>query len=243
MKAIILAAGAGRRLGVADPKCMIDVGGMSIIHRQLAAFRAAGVEQFVIVVGYAREQLQRHLAPLADQPGRVRFIVNPRYAETNTIYSLYLAREEIDDTFFYANADVVFDRRLIERLQAAACASALAVETACCGQEEVKVIVRRGRITRISKQLDPADCLGEFVGVARFGGELAPAFVDTLTTLVEMEGVVDDYFERAVDRLCADWTLTPVDISDLPCREIDFAEDLDIVRRHIAGQLRGSDEG
>ena len=234
MKAIILAAGAGRRLGVAGPKCMVDIAGTSIIHRQLAAFRAGGVDQFVVVVGHEQDQLRRHLS---GQPGGFTFIVNERYAETNTIYSLYLARDHIGETFFYANADVVFDRRLIERLQASPAPTALAVETAACAEEEVKVIVRDGRITRISKQLDPADCLGEFVGIARFGRDLAPAFVDALITLVEVEGVVGDYFERAVDRLCTDWPLTPVDISDLPCREIDFREDLELARRKIAPQL------
>ncbi len=234
MKAIILAAGAGKRLGAPGPKCMLDIAGTSIIHRQLNAFRAGGVSEFVVVVGHDRDELRSHLA---DQPGKFTLIVNERYAETNTIYSLYLARAHINDTFFYANADVVFDHRLIERLHSADASSVLAVETAACGEEEVKVVVRNGRIARIGKKLDPARCLGEFVGIARFGRQLAPAFVDTLTTLVETEGVIDDYFERAVDRLCADWTLTPVDISDLPCREIDFPEDLDIVRREIAPQL------
>ena len=101
----------------------------------------------------------------------------------------------------------------------------------------MKVVVRDGRITRIGKKLDPGECFGEFVGVARFGREMAPPFVRTLVTLVEREGVVNDYFERAVDRLCATCPLTPIDISDLPCREIDFPEDLEIARRDIAPLL------
>ena len=78
MRAIILAAGAGRRLGLAVPKSMIDLGGRSIIHRQLDAFRSAGVDDFVIVVGHARERIVEHLA---DQPGRYTFVLNERYAE------------------------------------------------------------------------------------------------------------------------------------------------------------------
>ena len=86
MKAIILAAGAGRRLGTTGPKCMVRVGGESIIRRQLAAFRTAGVDEFVVVVGHEQDQLRRHLA---GQPGRFTYVINERYAETNTIYSLY----------------------------------------------------------------------------------------------------------------------------------------------------------
>jgi choline kinase len=236
MKAIILAAGAGRRLGVAEPKCMVDVGGMSIIHRQLAAFRAAGVDAFVIVVGHEQATLRDHLT---GEPGQFTFVVNERYTRTNTIYSLYLARGHITDAFYYANADVVFDRRLIERLRDASHASALAVDQTACGAEEVKVIVRDGRIVRIGKALDPSACAGEFVGVARFGAPWAPAFVGALTALVERQSVVVDYFERAVDQLCADWPIYAVNVSDLPCVEIDFPEDLDIARRKVAPRLLG----
>ena len=297
MRAIILAAGAGRRLGLSVPKSMIDLGGRSILHRQLDAFRSAGVDDFVVVVGHAREQVVEHLA---GQAGGFTFVLNERYAETNTVYSLYLARQYIDRDFFYANADVVFDARLVRRLvdraeqqsepraeargQAAqqpqsafeGCgprasawgsdqrpggtglrstegamqtrgpgpalagepAAALAVQVGRCGEEEVKVIVRDGRIVRIGKKLDPADCLGEFVGVALFRAGLAGAFRAALTTCVEKENAVDDYFERAVDRLCDDWPLTPVDVSDLPCIEIDFPEDLTKARQDIRHRLR-----
>ena len=234
MRAIILAAGAGRRLGLETPKSLIPIAGTSILHRQIEAFRSDGVDDFVVVVGHRHEQVVDHLC---GQAGRFSFIFNERFAETNTIYSLYLAREHITGTFYYANADVVFDRRLIERIRPCPPASALAIQTGACGREEVKVVVEDGRIRRISKQLDPEACLGEFVGVARFGGELAAAFVEALETCVEREGVVDDYFERAVDRLCADWTLAPVDVSDLPCIEIDFPDDLHRARHEVAPRL------
>ncbi|HSW45156.1 MAG TPA: phosphocholine cytidylyltransferase family protein [Phycisphaerae bacterium] len=236
MRAIILAAGAGRRLGLSIPKCMIDLGGRSILHRQLDAFRAAGVDDFIIVVGHLREQVIEHLS---GRPGRFTFIANDRYAETNTCYSLYLARSCIDRDFFYANADVLFDARLARRLcdPANQQAAALAVQVGRCAEEEVKVIVRDGRITRISKKLDPKDCLGEFVGVARFSATIAPAFVKALEICIEQENAVNDYFERAVDRLCGDWSLIPVDVSDLPCIEIDFPADLDRAKREISPLL------
>jgi len=234
MRAIILAAGAGRRLGLDMPKSLIEIAGKSILHRQIEAFRADGVDDFVIVVGHQHDRLIDHLG---GQAGRFSFILNERYADTNTIYSLYLARGHITGAFYYANADVLFDRRLVERLRDRAPATGLAVRVGTCGSEEVKVIASEGRILRIGKRLEPTQCLGEFVGVARFGGELARAFVASLETCVERDGVVDDYFERAVDRLCPDWKLLPVDVSDLPCIEIDFPDDLDHARRQVAPQL------
>lgn len=236
MVSIILAAGVGRRLATGTPKCLIDIGGTTIIRRQIAAFRAAGVRRFVVVVGYQQDLVR---AQLADDPGPFTFISNDRYAETNTIHSLYLARDHFDDGFFFANGDVVFDGRLTRALLPADASTRLAVKPGRCGQEEVKVIVEGGRITRIGKQLDVDRSLGEFVGVARFGSDLAAPFARMLAQCVEHEGIVADLFEHALDRLCEQGSvIVPADVGDLPCGEIDFPEDLEFARNVLATQLQ-----
>lgn len=235
MVAIILAAGMGRRLSIDTPKCLIDIAGVSIIKRQVAAFRRAGADRFVVVVGYQQDAVRAHLA---DEQGPFTFITNPRFADTNTIYSLFLAREHFAGGFFFANGDVVFDGRLTRSLLPVDRSTQLAVKPGLCGQEEVKVMVEAGRITRIGKQLDPARSLGEFVGLARFGADLAVPFAEMLTQCVDGEGVVGDHFERALDRLCqAGHTLSVVEVGGLPCSEIDFPEDLQLARDQLAPQL------
>src|SRR5262249_41355451 len=89
-RAIILAAGNGTRMGrlTADrPKAMLDVDGQSIVERALDALAWCGIDDVTLVVGYQQERLRQHLG------ARVRFIENPRYRETNSLYSLWLARE------------------------------------------------------------------------------------------------------------------------------------------------------
>jgi choline kinase len=243
MTAIILAAGMGRRLSMGVPKCLIEIAGQSILKRQIGAFRAVGVEHFAIVIGYRGQDVRQHVA---DEPGRFTFVVNERFAETNTLYSLYLARDHFGSGFFYANGDVVLDRRLASRLAASEHATVMAVKPGRWGQEEVKVTVEPGpipggplaRVTRIGKQLDPARAWGEFIGAARFGEEIVPAFREILTRCVELEGIVGDHFESAVDRLCAaGHEIMGIDIGDLPCGEIDFPEDLEHARRELGSFL------
>lgn len=243
LTAIILAAGLGRRLSLGVPKCLLEIAGRSILSRQVEALRAAGVDHFAIVVGYREEDVRRHLACEA---GRFTFITNERYAETNTIYSLYLARDHFGSGFFYTNGDVLFDRRLTCRLLPADSSSVVAVKPGRLAQEEVKVAVEPDprqanawtRVCRIGKQLDPAQSLGEFVGVARFGLGIVASLAETLVQCVEAEGIVGDHFETAVDRLCrAGHSLIPIDIGDLPCGEIDFPEDLEQARNEIGPQL------
>lgn len=235
MKTIILAAGTGRRLNAAVPKCMVEVGGRSILRRQLEAFQAAGLIDHVLVLGFQADLVRAHLA---GRPGRFTFVHNPRYAETNTLYSLYLARAHLAGGAVYANADVLFDRRLPPRLAERIGTSCLAVRVGPCGAEEVKVVADPGgRIRRIGKELPPAAALGEFVGVARFEAGAAAALEAGLVECVEGESRLNDYFETALDRLCDRWPMHAVDVTDLPCCEIDFPADLEHARREVAPRL------
>lgn len=233
MKAIILAAGIGRRLGLDHPKCMVDVGGMSIIQRQLRAFRANGVEDFVFVVGFQQQMLRDHLK---DEPGRLVFLENERFAETNTIYSLDLAREHLADDVFYCNADVVFDQRLPARLLGEP-RSSVAIVVHPCTEEEVKVRIAGDRIGAIGKDVSLKDCAGEFIGVARFRDRAARMLAAALADWVQQQGMVNEYFESALNDVCGQEGIRAVDVSDLPCIEVDFPRDLALARERIAPLL------
>ncbi len=212
---------------------MLELAGRSIIHRQIEAFRAAGVKTFVVVVGFEADRLRAHLA---DQAGTFRFIQNDRFAETNTLYSLYLAREHLVDGFVYANADVIFDHRLPRRLADADAALAVRM-TPHMEEEEVKVELEGARIRRIGKGLDPLGAAGEFMGVARFDRPVAAILSHTVCELIERGDAADAFLERALDCLADTCPLTAVDVTDLPCCEIDFPQDLDDARREIAPRL------
>src|SRR5262245_1942446 len=106
MKAIIVAAGRGRRLGAetaAIPKCMVKVGGRPILHWQLDALAAAGVDEVVIVRGY----LGHEIAP-STAVAKVRFIDNPEWANNNILTSLFFAEAEMAGGFLFTYSDIVF---------------------------------------------------------------------------------------------------------------------------------------
>ena len=88
--AIILAAGRGGRLGpltAERPKCLLRVGTGSLLDHQLDALRVGGLNSVVVVAGYCADAVEAELA------GRASLLLNPRHAETNSLYSLWLARE------------------------------------------------------------------------------------------------------------------------------------------------------
>ena len=116
--ALLLAAGtASRLLPLTDamPKCLVSVGGMPILERLVRALDAHGIERLVIVVGYRAEMIRDYLGESFGGIA-VEYIESPLFATTNTLYSLWLAREAIDEPFLLIESDVVFDAPLLAPL-------------------------------------------------------------------------------------------------------------------------------
>jgi L-glutamine-phosphate cytidylyltransferase len=112
-KAIILAAGNGSRLRPLTndrPKCLLDVDGRPLIDHQREALRRYGVTDILVVVGYHGDRIRQHLG------GTARYIENVRFGLTNSLYSLWLARDELRTGALVLNSDVLAPPRLFERL-------------------------------------------------------------------------------------------------------------------------------
>ena len=111
MKALILAAGMGKRLQEASgglPKSMIKIGDRTIIHNQIQSCLEVGILEFIFVLGFKQEQMQEHILQILNKD-QVTFIENPIYSKTNTLYSLYLTTKNWDDDFIYfflSNSDI-----------------------------------------------------------------------------------------------------------------------------------------
>ena len=228
MKAIILAAGRGMRLYSGDrsalPKSMEDINGVSIIHYQILNCLKQGIQKFVVVVGYQKEILSKHVLEVLKEE-QVAFVENELYAETNTLYSLYLTSRFMCEDFIYFNADVLFHPFLLRKLVKGEDANLLLVEKKQVGDEEVKVLLENDRIIEIHKQIDPSKAAGEFIGIGKFVEQDLECFKECLEAGVHM-GQSNNYFEYAVNMMCTDRELWALYTDGLPCIEIDFPEDL-----------------
>ena len=116
MQAIILAAGMGKRLGDLtkdNTKCMVPVNGIRLIDRTLGQLSKLDLKRVVIVVGYEGQKLRDYIGHRYDDVLRIEYVNNPVYDKTNNIYSLALAKEELqeDDTLLI-ESDLIFDDRM-----------------------------------------------------------------------------------------------------------------------------------
>ena len=229
MKAVILAAGMGRRLQEASggmPKSMINIGNKTLIHRQINSCLDAGVTEFVIVLGFKKGHLRSHILEILNEE-QVVFVENPIYGSTNTLYSLWLTRDYLNDDFIYFNADVIFKSDLVKKITSESSHSQLLLETKSCGEEEVKMVVDKdNRIHKIGKKLAVSECAGEFIGVGKFAKEVLSDFIEELSIGVN-SGQENNFFEFAVDKILGRHSLYAVSTDGLPCVEIDFPEDLE----------------
>ena len=233
MKALILAAGVSRRLypqTYNTPKCLLEVGGKPIINYQLEALSELGVNDITMIVGYHREMLVESVEKNFPEIN-FKFIVNHHYFETNTAYSVYVGKEALSDQHLLMNADVVYPKKLLSKLYHPSFENALAVDIKSCRREEVKVIYGgQNKISAIGKDLIEDQCLGEFIGVAKFSLEFMNEFVNALGQLIEAGGK-NDYFEAGIEQLLEKQLVNYVDVSEYPCLEIDFIEDLELARK------------
>ncbi len=226
MRGIILAAGRGSRLnGTAkeSPKCLVEIGGMTLVERQIRVLHKAGIDDITVVVGCQAERVRRECGH------RITYVENPHYASTNSMYSLWMARPLLYEGFVVLNCDVLFHPALLGDLLSARHENALLLAYREAnqpefGDEEMKVKVRGGRVVEMSKTMNPAEADGENLGIVRFGPEGAAALVDIMDRLIAGGGL-RDWAPRAFSELAKTSPLHAIGTRGLPWIEIDFPED------------------
>ena len=200
MKAVILAAGLGSRLRPITnevPKCMVPVNGIRIIDKQIDNLLQNGVTEIYVVDGYKAEILADHLKEIYPQ---VHIVSNPRYAETNNMYSLYLTAKYVKgEEFLLMNSDVYYDTNIIEGMLEGENQSKIACDRSGYMEESMKVVVREGRVEAISKAIPEADAYGCSIDVYKFGSEGAAAFYKRCREYIEEKKDLKKWSEVALN--------------------------------------------
>ena len=175
MRAIILGAGSGSRMGQHTrdiPKVLLDINGKSILERQISLLREHGVNEIFVVTGYKRE---KHV--LKD----IEYIFNPRYSETEQLASMMVARTKVSDDVLIIFGDIIFDSQILQQILASNDDIAIAIDldweksynerTDNPKSLADKVLINQKKILRISAKETSLDIenqtVGEFLGVIK----------------------------------------------------------------------------
>jgi len=235
MTAIILAAGVGKRLHGASggkPKCLIEIGGRSLLLRLVDGLTAAGVRRIVVVTGFAAEHVEAALAAAASDLD-VRCVHNTRFTE-GAILSLWSAREHLDGPVLVMDADVLCAPALLRRLVDSGHSNCFLMD---CGVEvtgeEQMLLVRDGTVRNIVRGGAPGyELSGESIGflkldapAARLLRELMGRRIDAGHTGIEHEEVYPDLLARV--------EVGYERVDGEPWIEIDFVEDVERAAREV----------
>src|SRR5215216_3064516 len=224
MRAIILAAGKGKRIEKISgdyPKCLLDIGGISLIERQIETLRAAGIDDITAVVGFGAEHVRERCG------SGISYIDNEIHDQTNSLYSLWLARHVLTDGFVVLNADVLFHSQLLIDLVSVQYEDALLISydpLASLGEEEMKVKVRKGCVVDLSKQMNPTEADGENVGIVKFGPSGTAFLIEQMDALVTA-GNLREWAPRAFREFALQRPLNAISTRGYPWIEVDFPED------------------
>lgn len=235
MKAVILAAGMGIRLRPAtdeEPKCMVPVNGIRIIDKQIDNLLSSGVNEIFVVSGYKSNLLETHLR--AAYPC-VKVVENGRYAETNNMYSLFLAKDCVyGEEFILMNGDVYFDRGIIAGLLEGEGASRIACDRSQYFAESMKITLCGDKIDHISKAISENDFFAVSIDVYRIGATDCRVLFEEVEDTILNRKDENSWTEVALDKIFAKTDFRPYIVQGR-WFEIDNREDLAKAEKIFSG--------
>jgi choline kinase len=222
MKAIILAAGLGSRLGAhteRTPKCLLPLRGAPLAEHQLARLADCGVSDVTVVTGFQAVALREALG------SQVRYQHYPGFAETNNLHTLHECRELLDAECLILFSDVLLGSDPLHRLVGAEGDVALLVDTSRVLEGTMRIRLRSEGVVDLGGHIPVSEGDGNFVGIAKLSAAGATVLSEELGRMVREGGHEQAYWVRALPRLRARGVgLRPVEI-DAPWLEIDTPEE------------------
>ena len=190
-KVILLVAGEGKRLRpytLDRPKCMVEIDGISLIDRQLSVLRAEGLDNIVMVGGYKSEMLKRE---------GVKLKLNPRYYETNMVWTLFSVEEELDGDVIVSYGDIVYSREILQALLESTADIAVIIDKEWEGYwrarnedplDDAETLKLRadGTIREIGQSPQALDEIeGQYIGLMKFSAQGVSQMKETFYAAVE----------------------------------------------------------
>lgn len=234
MKAVIFNSGLGHRMGdetkTHHKSMTLLADGESIFHRQLRLLRAEGITDFIITTGPFAEQLKAEAADFPDL--NCVFVPNPIYDKTNYIYSMYLAREFMDDDLVFLHGDLVFNRRLVHDVLTCPDQNTGTVNfSKALPEKDFKGRVQDGKLLEVSIHIFDEDCFA-FQPFYKMDKATAGAWIAKVAEFIE-KGENKCYAENALNEIFPQLNVRAFSYEGYYIDEIDNMDDYRRVKQEI----------
>ncbi len=234
MKALILNSGLGSRMGVLTsehPKCMTEISAKeTILSRQLKMLAEAGIDEVVMTTGLFDGVLVNYCQSL-NLPLHITFVKNPLYRETNYIYSIYCAKDCLEDDILLMHGDLVFENAVLDAVLASDSSCMTVSSTLPLPEKDFKAVIRDGRIEKVG--VDVFNDALAAQALYRLKKDDWRVFLDRIVSFCE-SGRVKCYAEDAFNEISDLCPIYPLDVKNQLCAEIDNPSDLAVVSAKLA---------
>jgi len=240
MKALVLSAGQGSRLlplTAEKPKCLLSIGPHRLIEWQLLELAAAGVNEIVVVLGYAADQVETVLDQWRGPNLTIRTIFNPFFNVADNLASCWLARHEMEEDFLVLNGDTLFEADILRSVLASPDAPITITidRKSHYDADDMKVHVDGDQLVSVGKTLSAEETNGESIGMLLFRGTGPALFSDMLDQFMHTPEGLKTWYLRVIDRLAKTGAVRASSIEGKAWGEVDFLEDLERARQMVTG--------
>ena len=233
MKALILNSGLGSRMGVLTsehPKCMTELyPEETILSRQLKQLVDVGVKEVVMTTGLFETFLFDYCRSL-DLPIHITYVNNPRCRETNYIYSIYCAREYLDDDIILMHGDLVFENEVLDKLMEYSGSCMTVSSTLPLPEKDFKAVIKDGDVLKVGIEFFEDALAAQ--PLYKFDRQSWNIWLDKIVEYCEA-GNTNVYAENALNELNGACGIAALDVKNLLCAEIDNPEDLARVSNQV----------
>lgn len=247
MKVVILSAGQGSRLlplTEKRPKCAIEVGGAAVLEWQLRSIaRCPGVNEVVVVTGYATDQVEAIVNGFSNDNLEVRSLHNPFFAASDNLGTCWVARHEMQEPFVLINGDTLFEAAILQKLLTTESTAAITLTVdrkAEYDDDDMKVVLDGHRLRQVGKKLNREAVNGESIGMTLFTRTGADVFRAELERSMRFGNGLKRWYLSAIDVIAQKHPVRVCFIDGLSWCEIDTHEDVDNANDIVRGWLQPS---
>ena len=233
MKALILNSGIGSRMGELTkehPKCMTNITQKdTIVSRQLKQLNEVGIQDVVMTTGLFDDILKKYCESL-NLPTKISFVKNPMYRETNYIYSIYCAKELLNDDIILMHGDLVFSSNVLTKILVNE-NSCMAVSSAMSlPEKDFKAVIRNGKIDKVGIEFFENAVAAQ--PLYKLKKEDWKIWLDNIINFCENDNR-KCYAENALNEISNKCSIYPLDVKEELCSEIDNVDDLERVSNFL----------